>query len=234
MQALFRPVREFQRAGGYKVERLECPADPLVLWRDGTLYLTLVLRHPQFMENQQSRSPNDASAILTLDLADRTLIAWPGDATVARIAGVVPPAPVMLFGPHHGAPQDRKNQRFDANLQALSPANCFVSLGTKNHKDKHPNPVYVEHLTANGCRVVCSQMTRNCDAARVRNGQHIMTTSGYFGLPAPAQGVFCRGHVRLTVSAVGVTNDRYQSEHHRRLAEDKAKGRRLLCGAALR
>ncbi len=233
MHGLFRPVYKFWNTGYFKVNRLECVDKPHELWRDDSLNLRLLLRHPQFVDNIQSRSPNDASAILTLDQAEKTLVTWPGDASLSRIVGVTPHSPELLFGPHHGAPQDRKNQQFSNNLHAVAPRNCFISVGTKNHKDKHPNPLYVGQLTGNGCHVICSQMTTNCDAERIRNKQHVMNTNGYYGLPAPAQGVFCRGHVRMTVSSDGLEHDHYHKEHIRRLLGQKKIGRRLLCATGL-
>jgi hypothetical protein len=198
------------------------------LWYDAGTGVALRLRHPAFMDNALSRSPNDASAILTLDLNAETLVVWPGDSLLGRVSGVVKASVYLLVGPHHGAPQDGTRVAVRAALDALLPTTCFVSVGTGN-RYSHPSPKYVTDLAGRDCRVSCTQMTLQCDRERVHKCKHVMNTSGYYGLPAPAIGVFCGGHVRLTVSHEGLEFDRYRDEHRQRLAEDAAKGRRLLC-----
>lgn len=229
-KALFRTVIDYSRRRHFEVGRLECPScGPLVLWQDSRLGVALRLRHPAFCDNVQCRSPNDASAILTLELNSRILLLWPGDARLARVSAVAGSKVQWLFGPHHGAPQDKMSRpAMRAAIGALAPMECLVSVGTGN-RYSHPNRNYIRDLVCNGCHVSCTQMTLHCDRERVNKGHHVMNTSGYFGLPAPANGVFCRGHVRVVVSSEGLGLDCYHEEHRRRLAEDVAKRRRILC-----
>lgn len=228
-RALFLPVCRWAERGGGVVGRLECPpSGSQVLWSDAGIGAELCLRHPTFTGNVVSRSPNDASAILTLEVDTNPLVVWTGDAPLGRISRFVGASVCLLFGPHHGAPRgDRRNVIRQA-LASLAPTSSFISVGTGNSYS-HPSPKYIADLAKRGCRVACTQMTDHCDRERVHKGRHVMNTSGYLGLPAPANGVFCRGHVRLTVSASGVVFDRYQGEHRKRLAEDAVQGRRLLC-----
>ncbi len=226
---LFRTVFDYSQRRGFEVGRLECPPGACPsLWSFQNRGLALTLRHPSFKQNVQSRSPNSTSAILTLDMATGTLIAWPGDAKLARTVEVIDSQVSLLLGPHHGAPQDNGKAILDRCIDRLGPNDCLISVGT-NNGHSHPKPQYIKTLALAGCRVSCTQMTLHCDRERVNGGQHVMNSSGYLGLPAPGTGVFCRGHVRLAISPEGIEFDRYHDEHRERLEKELSRGRRLLC-----
>ena len=226
---LFRTVFEISKNRDIKVERLECPPGRgTALCEVPPVKLSLRLYHPTFEENYRANTPNATSAILALEQDGNTLVVWPGDARLAKVADVIDGPICLLFGPHHGAPQDPKRTDQQNSIDQMIPNNCLISVGTQNGHN-HPSPKYIKDLNERGCRVKCTQMTCQCDRERVNKKQHLMNSSGYFALPAPKTGVFCRGHVRLTATPTELVFDRYHEEHTKRLDREARRRRRILC-----
>ena len=204
---------------------------PRILWEDSSRTIKLLLLHPNIIQAAKSKSHNSASAVLALCVHDSNIIVWGGDASLSCVAKATVGVTQWLFGPHHGAPQDPKQNRKNMreNISTLSPCDAFISVGSTNGH-KHPTPQYIIALRKKHCRVNCTQMTSFCNSARVSSQSHLMNTSGYFGLPAPFTGVFCRGHVRLNITPTGeIIPDEYHVEHLRLLIEEKRNTKRLLC-----
>jgi hypothetical protein len=175
------------------------------------------------MENLRSSSPNRASAVMCLRANGTPLVVWPGDSPVRRVATHVTRVgrPHILMGPHHGAPEDRKQMGFAASVADVAPRCGFISLGTDKHAGNtygHPSAGYVRALRASGCRVVCSQITVQCDRKRAVSGEHVMNTTALYGLPAPP-GVYCRGHMRVVVDGSNLTMDEHDSEHLHKVSQ---------------
>ena len=219
---LFTKAKTMRDRGLLKLHRLECVNHSTVLWEDSKY--AFILKYPDFSENVGSGTPNRTSAIIALKFKDQELIVWGGDAPFNKIQELNNPKPPVLFGPHHGSPIDRKNLDFNKIVESFAPKQSFVSVGTKN-KDSHPAPSYVKMLSRLGCYVTCSQMTNHCDRRLTNGNRHLMNTNGYYGLPSPSDGVFCRGHLRLFIQDGNIIPDKYEAVHKKRVPEIK----RALC-----
>ncbi|MDD5598285.1 MAG: MBL fold metallo-hydrolase [Victivallaceae bacterium] len=136
LQSLFRVAYEKYRNDELQLNRLEiCDKSPKILWSNGEL--SLILKHPDMAENLYSSSCNDASAIISLKGAEKDLIIWGGDAFFGKVAKLNDPDSEILFGPHHGAPQDKDRATLKKNISNLQPKSCFISMGTNNSYNPH-------------------------------------------------------------------------------------------------
>ncbi len=217
----FKPAIKLYNAGKLEIGRLECSAEPKILWQENEL--VIILRYPDLMGNIKSKSPNDASAILTLQSGSNVHIMWTGDAPIERVAMVAGNFnPKVLFGPHHGAPIDKQKPSFFNWIESIGAEFCYLSLGSHNGHN-HPNPRYVKGLRDSGVCISCSQITKHCSADIVNSGKHVMNTNGYYGLPVPSTGVYCRGHVKLYINEGQLEFDEYHKEHQEKV---KSLGKR--------
>jgi beta-lactamase superfamily II metal-dependent hydrolase len=219
---LFTKAKALSDRGLFTLNRLECVNPSTILWNNDKY--SLVLKHPSFSQNVGSPTPNKTSAIITLTFKDKEMVVWGGDAPFNKIQTLNNPNPPVLFGPHHGSPIDKKLNSFNNWIKSFAPQQTYVSVGT-NNKDSHPSPGYIKALSSTGCYVTCSQMTNHCTRSMVSNNQHLMNTNGYYGLPSPSDGVFCRGHLRFFIQDDSIIPDRYESLHRNRIL----KIRRAIC-----
>lgn len=220
----FRCAHEGEQQNYYKITRLERGA---VVWQDPQLNADLVPVFPTMSANIAGivASPNETSAILSLRISGNTEIIWPGDSTLARLAQECPKTrPLMLVGPHHGAPKDANRKVAAACIAAVNPQHAYLSVASRN-KYSHPRPRYILRLELGGCAVTCSQMTHHCDRATVAAGIPVIATHLALGLRPPRRGVSCRGVVRLTWNGRSFDSDGYENEHAARIG----KLRRALC-----
>lgn len=214
--SLFRTTYDYHNQKKINLTRLEANNDPEILWQDDDGYNKLVIRYPHFLENVLDQTPNDSSAILTLENPDTVYIIWSGDAPLKRLSTICKGLnPELLFGPHHGAPIDKaKNDRsfLKSCIKQIKPKRCFISVGTSNPYS-HPNPQYLKRLDECKCHISCSQLTAKCDLDLIVHNKSIMNTSGYYALPCPSKGCFCRGHMRIKISEGNFIDDIYTAKH---------------------
>lgn len=213
LQTLFRVAIEKSQKKEIKLARLEIDTSPKILWSNGTL--SLVLKHPNITGNLTQESCNDASAIISLRGVDNDLVIWGGDARFNRVTEVNDPNAEILFGPHHGAPQDKNKCNLKMDVSILKPKRCFISVGSNNNYH-HPISRYIKALAQNNTYITCSQITQDCDRTKVLNKKHVVNTNGYYALPAP-QGVFCRGHLRFYIDGENFIEDKYTAMHKQRI-----------------
>jgi len=190
------------------------------LWRDNEY--VLLLKYPNFQEAILATTPNKSSAIITLKYKHDEIIIWGGDSTIEKISNLNDSNPKVLFGPHHGSPEDKANSKFPQNIKKLSPKQVFISFSTSN-RYSHPATKYLKLLTKNKAYITCSEMATHCDRRFVKNTKHLMNVSAYYGLPSLTKNSYCRGHLRFTNGKV--IPDRYEKKHK----ELVKKLKRTLC-----
>lgn len=207
----------------YKERRLDVQflSAPLTIWQDSQLNLKLEVLYPSPLEDiLNSVCPNASSAILALSRNGKILVGWPGDNYLQRARDAYVGSEIeLLHGPHHGAPIDRKqNPQFKQALSEIAPSRVFVSVGSKNIHN-HPNQKYVRRLEVNGCRAVCSQVTRFCDKNMKDRDSHVLDGASLLGLRRPRDGFSCRGAMRLIISKANAVYDEWDAEHLSRASE---------------
>ena len=170
------------------------------------------------MENQISvrPRPNNVSAIICMQVAGKVSVIWPGDCAVSSIVEACEGlTPHTLVGPHHGAPVDRKNKDYPANLNRLSAEAVFISVGSQNSYG-HPVPDYVVKHAKRNRRVCCSQL-HHCDKSLVSARHSVMNNHLSLGVlpPRKSTAVTCRGPMVYSWSdeEQGFTEDRFRDEH---------------------
>ncbi|MDB6118003.1 MAG: internalization-related competence protein ComEC/Rec2 [Verrucomicrobiaceae bacterium] len=187
--------------------------------------------HPDMiasMENQTSRRPrpNTVSAIICMMVAGKVSVIWPGDCAVSSIVesceGLVP---LMLVGPHHGAPVDRKSKDYPSHFDRLSADAVFISVGSQNSYG-HPVPDYVVKHAKKGRTVCCTQL-HHCDKARVSARNSVLHNHLALGVlpPRKSNAVTCRGPIVFSWDDADedFVEDRFQAEHHRLVRESVQK-----------
>lgn len=194
-----------------------------VIWAAPDGSATLKAGFPDLFSNVDATTPNETSGILTLELQGRTAVAWPGDAMLEDIAGVVGAGtghPTVLDGPHHGAPQDFKVRDKDTSrrLAAIGAGRCYISLGSWNGYG-HPTRKYIKELAKLRCTVSCSQLTNSCEPSLSLGSRPILASHALLGLRAPRTGVACRGAMRFTVSNGALDVDEWDREHREHVRE---------------
>jgi competence protein ComEC len=211
--SLFRIVAEGEQQGYYAIRRLEAG---MKIWAEPVIESDLEVRHPSMVQNILAGSPNQTSAVLALRWKGFDQIIWPGDAHLARVAEVCPSSkPMVLFGPHHGAPADGHGPKIKQAIDCIQPNRVFVSVAS-NNQYSHPNNRYLRSLVQANCRVVCSQITRQCDPVAAKH--HILQSHLLLGLRPPRSGYACRGAMRLLLTPGGFVPDHLDAEHARRVA----------------
>lgn len=205
-QNIWRPARQEEKAGRLKISNLEADT---VIWANQNN--SIEVRHPSFSEGVEANNPNSASGIVCLLHKGEVLMIWPGDVPMKKIgekcAGTTPH---VLMGPHHGAPIDRDNKRFDKDVEKFKPERMFVSVGTELKYSDVPSPKYLGMQTRRGIRVMCSQLTSFCDK---RISKPFIQTALLLGLHDCNSGISCRGCYRVTVAGSKITPDPYDAPH---------------------
>ena len=168
-----------------------------IIWRDDTIGLELIAVHPSFVDEVAYSGTNRKSAILLLQNTDQIFFVWPGDARISTIYEKLGSrSTYLLVGPHHGAPEDRKQTQFWEKVDAIGQSRSFISVGTDNQYN-HPISKYIQKLRDKPCRVVCSQITRMCDPKTAQNYLPVVDGSQLLGLVSSRKGVPCRGSLRF-------------------------------------
>lgn len=214
---LFRCVEQAARQKFFPIQRIEAGQE---IWRDTDSRLALRAIHPSFIENVSSVTPNTTSGLLVLEDGDDVLVTWPGDLKIRTVADKCGSGkPRVLFGPHHGGPEDIKQDKLEAAaaIERLRPARAFLSVGTKNSYS-HPRPRYVQTLGRAGCHVVCSELTQRCDMGRIQRHDHVLQGAAVLGLRPPRSGVSCRGAWRLIYKNGQLIPDRFDKIHLERIS----------------
>lgn len=187
----FSKLNQMSKGRLFRLEVGNTPKPPIFLRDD----FALEVRCPSYTMNFQ-KERNFTSAILVLTFQGRDLITWGGDQKLEVVAEKTTETQ-MLFGPHHGAPQDNRTH-FAKHLSTISPSYCFVSVGSKNIY-QHPKEEYIKALAERGCIIQCSQLTCKCSSMQ----SHILQGEAYYGLPAPKTGISCHGHLRFNIDETG-------------------------------
>lgn len=214
---LFRCVEQAAKQGFFRIQRVEAGHE---IWRDPGSRLLLRVIHPSFIENVSSVTPNATSGLLVLEDGDDVLVAWPGDLGVRLVSDkCASRRPSVLFGPHHGGPQDIKLRKHEATaaIESLRPSRAFLSVGTGNSYS-HPRPRYVQTLGRVGCHVVCSELTQRCDMGRIERREPVLQGAAILGLRPPRSGVACRGAWRLVYKNGRLIPDRFDEIHLERIS----------------
>ena len=147
-----------------RLHRLE---GPQIICNIGEYVLETI--YPDFAANiRHAGTPNCTSGILRLRHQNTSLVVWGGDNKLATLVGHVS-QPIWLFGPHHGAPQDKKTKkhsvedRLSSFVASIAPAQCVLFFCTENGYG-HPKQEYLQALCQNDCQVTCIQQARQCKA----------------------------------------------------------------------
>lgn len=231
-QKIFRAAAEGEDQGHYRIRRAEYGQE---IWSSPEGQAVIKIIHPGFSENVRSKSSNDTSALIVLEVDGQNLLAWAGDLKLKKAAEVLAlNPPKMLMGPHHGGPSDYPSKSVRKTLspktcaarrreivvavENLSPERLWVSVGTTN-THMHPRPGYLDLVAKGGGRVVCSQITNCCDRKSILSKRPVMQGSALLGLPSPRTGVACRGSMRLHLKEGQLLPDRFDREHLERVGE---------------
>jgi len=206
LQHLFKRLDNISQKHG----RFEIDDSPRVIYTCDPF--SLVIRHPDLVSNRD-HIQNATSGILSLMFRDKNIITWPGDqrlSIVSQKAGNT----VMLFGPHHGAPQDNYKV-YGKNLDILTPSYCYASLATDN-RYSHPKEKYIQGLAHRNCLVRCSQFTYKCGISSSAKLPP-PNTSAFYALPVQ-NGFPCYGHYRFYVDPFTgeVIEDPIVSQQHKK------------------
>lgn len=215
-QRVFRPVAEAQKAGFFAVEQLRAGAQ---IARDDSAGVTVDCVYPDYVQGVDATNRNDHSGIICLNFNGARKVIWPGDVRLQHVfdnAGG--DAPVVMMGPHHGAPADWNHAYVPAWLTNINPTASFISVGTDN-THSHPRPAYIHHLRDHGCRISCSQITNQCDRKVASLSRPVLPSHGLLGLPSPKKGVSCRGPLRLEFRNGDLQPNWLDDEHARRVSQ---------------
>jgi len=231
-QKIYRAAREGELKGYYQIRRAE---EGQTLWSHDESKTILRVIHPGFSDNIEASSPNDASAIIVLEVGDKRLIVWPGDLQIRKTAEITSEnSGEVLVGPHHGGPSDYPSRavrrslgpqnagkrRLEVNdaTSLITPKRLWISVGT-NNTYSHPRPGYLNLMANKGARVVCSQLSFCCDRNNIKFNKAVLKGSALHGLPAARSGVSCRGTMRLYLKGDQLLPDKYDSEHLLRVSK---------------
>ena len=212
---LFARVRDGHKRGAYRLLGLYQDSE---IWSDHDLGVRLTVRYPDFAAQVERPTANLTSGILSLKIKGGDEILWAADNSLENVVAHCDPRPVLLGGPHHGAPVDSTSDKIKYFTEQLEPHNCFISVGT-NNRDTHPRARYIKALTRTRCKVSCSQLTKQCDLGRVRNEDPVMESHFLLGLRAPRKGVSCRGPLRFSLRGTSFVPDAFNEEHSKRVAK---------------
>lgn len=183
-----------------------------ILWSCAAQELELRVLYPNYSEQIEARTENSASALIGLFHENQLEITWPGDLAISRINDKLGSSQMyLLVGPHHGGPEDTKNQHKQRSV-AFRSQHAFISVGTNNQPD-HPRAVYLKSLVKTGCRVMCSELTSKCHPALTSGTRPVVQGSALHGLPANHSGIPCRGTFRLYFREREFVPDNYYAEH---------------------
>ncbi len=215
-QKIFRLVAEAYRAKHFDVLPLD---KGRVIATDAGINLEIDAAYPHFIGLHEAKDRNEHSGIVRLRLNGRTEVIWAGDTILRMLAeSCGGETPLVLAGPHHGAPHDTDDSTAASWVRSVGPRRAFISVGSTNGHS-HPKAFYLQTLRSSGCKIVCSQITDRCDAKAAASRQPIIPSHGLLGLAPPRTGTSCRGPFRLTLENGGLVPDRWDAEHLARISK---------------
>lgn len=148
--------------------------------------IALSVIFPNVLENMDSEdSPNETCSILKLEYGNSRIL-FGGDAGIEawrkikeRRAIECPYNCDILTVPHHGgklSENSSQNDHQELYTQIVKPKYAIISVGTSNQHN-HPNKNCIRTLVDNNCKVLCTQMTKQCcsDLEKIRNFQRTIT-----------------------------------------------------------
>jgi competence protein ComEC len=221
-----------------QLARLECTDSPQLIWQDGALGACLETYSPNLPNNliaQDADLPNSTSAVLFFKAGSNTIV-FASDSVVQQWKGIYErskqkkTACKILAVPHHAGAFHSSQAELDWLFDhALESEIAIVSVGTSNTY-KHPRDDVIKALTSRGTRVMCTQITHQCNGQNrkmefLRPG--IIAPSIYVGKSSRVQdltssknsrNVACAGTIRVAMSTITMVVDRID-EHQ--LAVDK-------------
>ena len=223
---LLKAIIRYHEKGWLTMHRLEArkPVAPLYGF-DGTDKLTMYAVYPEVAHAmnavlRNAPKSNLASGIICLDINGQSQIIWPGDAPMQTISRFCSKRkPILIVGPHHGAPVKRDQKSYAPAFDNPDPQNVFISVGTTNIY-QHPVPDFIKKHCEKGRTVFCSQLV-HCDRLAVEKQRHVMNQHLRLELlPPHDQGaVTCRGPVRMSWNSSNGTFefDGFHQEHRNKV-----------------
>mgnify|MGYP003317961718 CR=1 FL=1 len=210
-------MRERARQGSLKVRAYPGPG---VVYEDEEFQLRII--RPDFINPDDGQTPNQTSLVIVLENADaadaQPILVWCGDVPFPELVDSLRAQhPVVMDGPHHGAPQGiKKTVDCHEVLRPIVPRYLYASVGRRNGYD-HPSRGYLIDVSRAGATVCCSELCEHCGSLC---DQHVLKGSGGIGLPQPEGSVQCRGSMRVVVDKEkGVIFDGDQELFEKRVRE---------------
>ena len=225
--AFWRRVSELLKSkllGVDHLVRLESTSLPQVIWRDSAKKARLLTFSPTAAENvlaQETGRQNPTSAVLFFDIEDQKII-FAADSEagqwqeIRRKAGKRTECGVLAVPHHagraHSSPEELK-WLFD---EALAADVAVISVGTSNTHG-HPRADVIDALTARGTKVMCTQITAQCNGnlEALRPGVlqpvlHLGRSSSVRDVTRSgnSRNVACAGTIRVSVTKSALEVDR--------------------------
>lgn len=172
---------------------------PCVIYKDEEFQLRIV--RPDFINPDDGHTPNQTSLVIVLEYVDSSesppILVWCGDVPFPDLVDSLRGRhPVVMDGPHHGAPQGiKKTVHCHEVLKPIIPKYLYASVGRGNGYG-HPSRGYLIDVARAGATVCCSELCERCGTLSDRD---VFKGSGGLGLPQPEGSVQCRGSMRVVV-----------------------------------
>lgn len=189
-------MRERARAGTLTVRQYNGPG---IVYKDAEFQLRII--RPDFIDPADGLSPNQTSLVIVMEQAraedSQPILVWSGDVPFPQLVeSLYSKHPVVMDGPHHGAPQGvKKTTDCHEVLKPIIPQYLYVSVGCTNGYD-HPSRAYIVDVARAGATVCCSELCSHCGSLREED---IFKGSGGLALPQPEFSRQCRGSMRIVV-----------------------------------
>lgn len=149
--------------------RLECSSIPQVVWENSSLNAKFQVIAPLPIQNLQAteqETPNATSAVLVLDIGTKRIV-FAGDSEfiewkdIHREHGTLHCN--LLSVSHHGGDiKCSQDELAWLYRDAVKPEVAIISVGTTN-THHHPREDVVRALTECGAKVMCTQITKQCN-----------------------------------------------------------------------
>ncbi|MEV4674630.1 hypothetical protein AB0K34_23550 [Actinomadura sp. NPDC049382] len=155
----------------------------------------------------QGISSNSMSAVLRIRLAGHPAVLLPGDLDLTGFESLVAngtdmSAPVLVF-PHHGGRTGSGGDREFARMicEAVGPELVIFSHGRR--KFNNPRPEIVEGIreARPDVRIICTQVSRSCQAEEIPLGNHHLLNRPALGR---RENLCCGGSVVVSLSGEGI------------------------------
>lgn len=210
----YRELMERKRRGATRVLTL-CQGQRL--WHDDTAELAVDVVYPDYFDNLEAKTSNVTSGVIVLRHKSIPIVVWGGDAPLGAVARGASHNchPLVLDGPHHGAPQGGYVKEMGPALSQIAAGRLHVSVGSSNAYE-HPQARYLKEALRQRMSVTCTQITQKCGWRPGRPA--LIQISGKLGLPSPYTGCPCRGTTRLSLDADGWHFDKWDQVHHEAIA----------------